>query len=352
MKKKRQSLIAAVDLFCGAGGLTFGLARKGIDVRAGFDLDPACKIPYERNNTAEFVLGDVRKLAGQDLETRLSNARYSLLAGCAPCQPFSRYSKTGRGRTNSQRWQLVLDFGRLVEEVQPDFVTMENVPLLATHPAFAIFQKRLEGYHVWSGVVNTAQYGGAQTRKRLVLLASKHAKIEFPAPFPGPQLTVRDVIGHLSSVRAGVPNLIDPLHVAPALSALNLKRIRASRPGGTWRDWPPALRAACHRRETGNTYPAVYGRMSWDELAPTMTTQCYGYGNGRFGHPVQHRAITLREAALLQGFPLNYQFTAEGEVPQFLPLGRLIGNAVPVQLGEVIGACIKSHAMQLQKRKQ
>ncbi len=349
---KRRSLVAAVDLFCGAGGLTYGLRKKGIDVRAGFDLDPACAVPYQANNAAEFVLADVKQLTGQDIKVRLSDAQYTMLAGCAPCQPFSRYSKTGRGKTNNNRWQLVLAFGRLVQEVRPDFVTMENVPLLAQHAAFEEFQKSLVGYHIWHAVVNTSQYGGAQTRNRLVLLASRHAKIEFPKPFVRPAETVRTVIGHLPSVKAGCENMKDPLHVAPALSPLNLKRIRASKPGGTWRDWPRALRAACHQRESGTTYPAVYGRMQWDALAPTMTTQCYGYGNGRFGHPTQDRAITLREAALFQGFPLGYQFTAKGVSPQFLPLGRLIGNAVPVQLAEVIGACIKRHAAQLAKREK
>ncbi len=135
----------------------------------------------------------------------------------------------------------------------------------------------------------------------------------------------------------------DPLHQARQLSPLNLKRIRASRPGGTWRDWDKSLRAACHRRKSGKTYPSVYGRMTWDNPSPTITTQYYGFGNGRFGHPDQDRAISLREGAILQSFPKTYQFVPKG-VPIYQNIiGRLIGNAVPVNLGSAIGKSIVLH---------
>jgi DNA (cytosine-5)-methyltransferase 1 len=126
-------------------------------------------------------------------------------------------------------------------------------------------------------------------------------------------------------------------------SELNMRRIVASKPGGTWRDWEPELRASCHTRESGSSYPSVYGRMEWDKVAPTITTQCFGYGNGRFGHPEQHRAISLREAAMLQTFPRTYQFIPDGEPVLFSRLGRLIGNAVPVRLGEVISTVLQQH---------
>jgi DNA (cytosine-5)-methyltransferase 1 len=133
------------------------------------------------------------------------------------------------------------------------------------------------------------------------------------------------------------------MHSASSLSPLNLARIRASRPGGTWRDWPTRLLAACHRRKTGATYPSVYGRMEWGRPAPTITTQCFGYGNGRFGHPEQDRAISLREAAMLQTFPADYRFTPEGGAIKFNKMGRLIGNAVPVRLGEVVAKTLVAH---------
>ena len=147
----------------------------------------------------------------------------------------------------------------------------------------------------------------------------------------------------LDALEAGGKYTNDPLHRACRLSSLNLKRIRASKAGGTWRDWPMRLRAKCHREESGQTYPSVYGRMEWDRPAPTITTQFFGFGNGRFGHPDQDRAITLREGAILQSFPEGYEFSPKGEPVQFSTLGRLIGNAVPVRLGEAIGNSIHRH---------
>jgi DNA (cytosine-5)-methyltransferase 1 len=155
--------------------------------------------------------------------------------------------------------------------------------------------------------------------------------------------TVREAIGKLPAIRQGTAHPKDPLHSAAKLSDLNLKRIRASRPGGTWRDWPKHLIADCHKRDTGYSYPGVYGRMAWDEPAPTLTTQFFGFGSGRFGHPEQDRAISLREGAILQGFPRSYSFIPEGAPVHFRVLGRMIGNAVPVTLGEMIGQSISAH---------
>jgi DNA (cytosine-5)-methyltransferase 1 len=333
-------MIACVDLFCGIGGLTHGLIRGGIHVLAGIDLDPHCRYPYETNNNGvQFIEKDVRLVSGKDLRRIWGNARFTLLAGCAPCQPFSTYSRGGRDSRKDSKWNLLEEFARIITEAKPDFVTMENVPQLVHHPVFTRFLQSLENYRLWWKPVECADYGVPQTRKRLVLLASKRGAIKLPASSPsetGP-VTVRKAIAHLRSLRAGESDPQDRLHAACSLSALNLCRIRASSPGGTWRNWEPALVAACHRKDSGNTFPSVYGRMEWDTLAPTITTQCFGYGNGRFGHPEQDRAITLREAALLQTFPPSYQFLRPGERVRFNILGRLIGNAVPVRIGEVVG---------------
>ena len=158
-----------------------------------------------------------------------------------------------------------------------------------------------------------------------------------------PILTHAGKVSHLRPLSAGETDSKDSLHSACKLSDLNLQRIKASKPGGTWRDWDRSLVARCHMKETGATYPSVYGRMEWDAPAPTVTTQCFGYGNGRFGHPEQHRAITLREAALLQTFPKSYRFLKNGERVRFNILGRLIGNAVPVRLGEVVAKSLTRH---------
>jgi DNA (cytosine-5)-methyltransferase 1 len=155
--------------------------------------------------------------------------------------------------------------------------------------------------------------------------------------------TVRNSIFHLPKLKAGETDRNDPWHTASSLSELNLRRIKASKPGGTWRDWDKSLLAKCHRKISGQTYPSVYGRMEWDSPCPTITTQCFGYGNGRFGHPEQDRAISLREAAILQTFPSDYKFLPSGEKASFYKLGRLIGNAVPVKMGKVIAQSLLEH---------
>ena len=340
-------MITCVDLFCGLGGLTHGLHRGGINVVAGIDIDPQCQFPYEHNNTAKFIERDIHDLTGDDLDELWGVENFRLLAGCAPCQPFSTYSRKSRQTKEDTKWDLVSDFGRLIKESKPDLVTMENVPQLLDHMVFESFVDSLSGYHVSYSVIECSDYGVPQTRKRLVLLASKLGPITLWTPTrlskKRKNVTVRHAISDLPPLSAGEADPKDRLHSACKLSDLNLQRIKASRPGGTWRDWEESLVARCHRKATGATYPSVYGRMEWDAPAPTITTQCFGYGNGRFGHPEQHRAITLREAALLQTFPKSYQFLKQGERVCFSTLGRLIGNAVPVRLGEVVARSFVGH---------
>lgn len=339
-----KSVIKAVDLFCGAGGLTHGLVEGGIDVTAGVDLDPACRYPFESNNSADFIQEDVNNVAGRDLANYLQDCDYSLLAGCAPCQPFSTYSRSGRSKKRELDWKLVTSFGRLVGEVRPHLVTMENVSQLADHDVFQEFLKSLDGYTVRWTVFECSQIGIPQSRKRLVLVASRLGSTGFEiAPQRTETRTVRQTIADLPPIQAGEQHPDDPLHMSSSLSDTNLLRIRASKPGGTWRDWDTSLQTACHRRRSGETYPSVYGRMEWDKIAPTITTQCFGYGNGRFGHPEQDRAISLREAAMLQTFPRSYKFVKEGEPIRFNKLGRLIGNAVPVVLGKYVATVIRQH---------
>ncbi len=337
--------IRCIDLFCGLGGLTHGLARGGVRVLVGIDIDSQCRFPYESNNEVKFVRGDVRELSGGQLTTMFDGARVRLLAGCAPCQPFSTYSRKSRRDRADEKWALVSDFGRLIRETQPELITTENVPQLARHEVFESFLEALAGYSIWWDVIECARYGVPQTRKRLVLLASQLGSVELlgHASSGHCSQTVRGAISHLPDLSAGGVDPDDALHSASSLSELNLRRIRASRPGGTWRDWDESLLAACHRKSSGQTYPSVYGRMEWDRPAPTITTQCFGFGNGRFGHPEQDRAISLREAAILQTFPADYKFLEPGEPVRFSKLGRLIGNAVPVRLGEVVARSLREH---------
>jgi DNA (cytosine-5)-methyltransferase 1 len=338
------SAISAVDLFCGVGGLTHGLMKGGITVGVGVDVDPACKFPFEENNSASFLQKDIKELSAGEVYPYFTSNSFSLLAGCAPCQPFSTYSRGKRSQKRGQDWQLLREFGRLVREVQPDLVTMENVAQLAGHEIFEEFVAVLDGYYKSWSVIECSMLGVPQSRKRLVLLASKLGSIGLDLPAsPDAAPTVRDIISDLPPIEAGESDPGDPLHTASSLSPLNKERIMASKPGGTWRDWDLPLRAKCHTLGSGASYPSVYGRMEWDKVAPTITTQCFGYGNGRFGHPEQNRAISLREAAMLQTFPRNYRFIADGEKVLFSRLGRLIGNAVPVRLGEVIAEALRRH---------
>lgn len=307
-------------------------------------MDPACKFAYENNNNGKFVQKDISRVTGSELKALFDNADVKILAGCAPCQPFSTYSHRYEIERDN-KWSLLQHFARLVEESKPEIVTMENVPALKKHTIFKDFVSSLErnGYKVWYDVVDCSTYGVPQTRKRLVLLASVFNKLELISATSKSSMTVRKAIGNLPSLKAGQTHGRDRIHTAASLTEVNLQRIKASKPGGSWRDWPKELITKCHRAVSGKTYSGVYGRMSWDNLAPTMTTQCYGYGNGRFGHPSQNRAISIREAAILQSFPRRYKFLAENEVLNLTALGRLIGNAVPVKLAKAIAKSIRLH---------
>ena len=339
----RPRCVAAIDLFCGVGGLTHGLAKSGIDVRLGVDIDPDCEFPYTANNKATFLLKSVADLSADDHVKRVKGGGLRLLAGCAPCQPFSTYHQ--KAGAKDSRWRLLDHFGRLATEFDPDLITMENVPNLEKQKVFRSFVAKLKklGFHVSHEVVDCSDFGVPQQRRRLVLLASKLGPIELERPKRRSKITVKQAIGGLPRIRAGGVCARDPLHQACELSELNLARIRASKPGGTWRDWKKSLVADCHRRQTGKTYPGVYGRMVWNEPAPTMTTQYFAFGSGRFGHPSQARAISLREGAILQSFPRSYKFVASGKPVSRKSFGRLVGNAVPVKLGEAIGRSILAH---------
>jgi len=335
---------SVVDLFCGVGGLTHGFIKEGFTVVAGIDVDPTCKYAYETNNNARFILKDVRDLTSEEIVGLYPEGDTRILVGCTPCQPFSRYANR---KGQDDKWQLVGTFAELISAVRPEIVSMENVPQMEKHPVFTDFIQALatEGYYTWYSVVNCLDYGIPQTRKRLVLLASRLGQIEMVRRThpPGRHRTVAQTIRCLERLAAGEASRKDPIHRASALSELNLRRIKATPPGGAWRDWDEGLQLDCHKKETGKTYPSIYGRMKWDEPSPTITCQCHGLGNGRFGHPEQDRAISLREAALLQAFPKSYIFVETKSQVVISNLARHIGNAVPVRLGRIIARSITRH---------
>lgn len=340
---------SAIDLFCGIGGLSYGLKKAGIAVLAGVDLDPSCEYTYEQNVQAEFVLMDISKVQGEEINEEYwsDDEQVKILAGCAPCQPFSTHSNKVKNKKQTKRWRLISEFKRLVEETNPDIVTMENVPNLANQKIFRDFVAFLKqnGYFVSYSNVYCPDYGIPQKRRRLVLLASKYGEISLIPKTHSKEsyVTLRQAIEHLPPVEAGEICRSDPLHRTRRLSGINLLRIKASKPNGTWLDWSEDLQLACHKKKTGKTYKAVYGRMSWDEPSSTITTQFYNYGTGRFGHPIQNRALTIREAAILQTFPEDYKFYESEKDIVIKRLGVYIGNAVPVELGVVIGKSILNH---------
>lgn len=343
------SSIEAVDLFCGVGGLTCGLAKAGVVVKAGYDVDPSCRYPYESNNGAKFIEASVTELSGEQLAKNWSPGVVRLLAGCAPCQPFSSMATAKDGKDRHEKWGMLFHFARLVRATMPELVTMENVPGVVGQEPFDDFLGALEecGFHVDYAVLDAANYGTPQRRRRLVLIASRLGPVKLPTPThlgPKAWVSVRKAIGHLNVIGAGEVDAKDALHKAAKLSETNLKRILASKEGGTWRDWPEELRAECHRKDSGKHSAGVYGRMSWEKPAPTMTTLCYGFGNGRFGHPEQNRAISLREAAIFQSFPKTYRFAPKGQEIPMKSVSRMIGNAVPPKLAEAVGHVLTTHA--------
>tara|TARA_B100000508_G_C11458122_1_gene277786 strand:+ start:470 stop:1555 length:1086 start_codon:yes stop_codon:yes gene_type:complete len=348
--KMQEKDIAAVDLFCGVGGLAYGMHSSGINVAAGIDIDKSCRYAFEENCNATFIEESVAEIDSKKVKELYKGAKYKVLVGCAPCQPFSTYTLKADKRKDS-RWQLLNSFSRLIDEIQPDIISMENVPRLAKFKQAPVFKDfvenlRANNYHVWYDIVYCPDYGIPQKRKRLVLLASKHGEISLIPPTHSKEnyVTVKQAIGKLKKIKAGESDNNDFFHRASALSELNLKRIRASKPGGSWKnDWSEELILDCHKDEKRKSYGSIYGRMNWDEPSPTMTTFCTGIGNGRFGHPEQDRAISLREAAILQSFPKEYKFVRNKEDLSVRSISRHIGNAVPPKLGEVIGESILLH---------
>lgn len=339
--------VSGVDLFCGVGGLTHGLRKAGIKIRAGIDLDQSCSYAFEVNNDAKFIGADISKITGEDLKEFWKAGEFRILVGCAPCQPFSTHSNKVKGKEQGDKWNLLIEFARLIKETLPDIISMENVPNLANKQVFKVFVAELAAlnYSIKYKNVYCPDYGIAQKRRRLVLLGSRLGEIDLvpPTHLKENYVTVRDAIAHLEPIISGEKSTKDSLHFTTKLTDVNLKRIKASVPNGTWEEWDKELWLDCHKKESGQTYKAVYGRMSWDEPSPTITTQFYNYGTGRFGHPEQDRALTIREASILQSFPPNYEFVEKNQEIHLTRLGTHIGNAVPVDLGLAIGKSIIKH---------
>ena len=348
---KQTERVKVFDFFSGCGGASRGFQAAGMDVVFALDCDPEAKRTYAANfPDVHFELADIRAVVADQVQSRVEAVGPGpvLFCGCAPCQPFTRQNTTHRDLDNDDRIPLLLRFADFVEMCTPDLVFVENVPGLqhfdSNSQPFDTFLKRLDscGYDVDFRSIRLMKYGVPQSRRRLVLMGSRHGKIQLPSETHGPETpnehyeTVRDWIAHLPPIQAGEEHPGVPNHRAAQLSALNVKRIQATPEGGGHRDWPDELKLDCHKDFSG--YSDVYGRMAWDAPASGLTTRCVSYSNGRFGHPEQHRAISVREAACLQTFPDEFVF--EGSLAA---MARQIGNAVPVRLAKVIGEHFVAH---------
>ncbi len=333
----------AIDFFCGAGGLTKGLQMAGIDVVAGIDLDASCSLTYDINNEpSEFYCADIYNIQPDDLFSLVPALRDNpddvLFAGCAPCQNYSQQRKAKYARKDAT---ILSEFGRLIQECLPGHVIMENVPGITKVKGFSVFRRFVKllknnGYSVEWRIVDAKDYGVPQNRKRLVLIASRNGNVSIPPKTHGKELQnylcVRDAIERFPAIDAGERYHGIPNHISSEVSELNLVRLRNTpHNGGDRRSWPEEIVLDCH----SNGYEGhtdTYGRMFWDNPAPTLTGRCHSISNGRYGHPEQDRALSLREAAAIQTFPDNYKFYGSKR-----HIALQIGNAVPVQLGRVLG---------------
>jgi DNA (cytosine-5)-methyltransferase 1 len=358
-KNDKHNNIAAFDFFCGCGGTSRGFQNAGIDIAFALDIDPDAKRTFMLNFPGTtFCHKSITKLTASDLQPTIDKYKdsYKLFCGCAPCQPFTKQNTESPKRDT--RKSLLSQFGKIIEDFKPDFVFVENVPGLQNaskhkRGPFPAFKKALEkmDYYITYGVVAAQDYGAPQLRRRFVLLASKHGEIRIPASTHGrdlgnPHKTVRDAITDLPAIAAGEEylDLIIKNHRASNLSDLNMKRIKASdRDGGGRINWPKKLWPDCYTRtnekgEIHSGHTDCYGRLWWDKPATGLTTRCISYSNGRFGHPEQDRAISVREAARLQGFDDGFEFTGNMN-----SMAKQIGNAVPVDLAYVMGCQFMKH---------
>ncbi|MBD1997827.1 DNA cytosine methyltransferase [Leptolyngbya sp. FACHB-541] len=323
------TLLTSIDLFAGAGGLSYGLKAEGFQPIAAVEIDPVSAKSYGFNHqSTNLIVNDIRQVSGIQIlkQANISPGELDLLTGCPPCQAFSTLrTRRRKQQLDDPNKNLIIEMLRLVRSMRPRAVIVENVPGLADDEHFNKFRLGLRqaGYRYTYAVLNASDFGVPQRRKRLILVALRGREIPSGwSSYRCERRTVRDAIGHL--VPAGTSG--DPLHDLPEnRTPAMISRIKATpKNGGSRRDISPELQCACHVRLDG--FKDVYGRMAWDDVSPTITSGCNNPSRGRFLHPEEHRAITLREAALLQTFPKNYQFCLDRGKEH---VASQIGNAFP-----------------------
>jgi DNA (cytosine-5)-methyltransferase 1 len=335
-------MIKAIDFFCGAGGLTRGLLDAGVAVTAGIDNDPRLRETYQKNNApSQFKCADIREVEIRSLrrEVGIRRGDIVLYAACTPCQPFSTLNQM---HGEDDRKHLLLSFAKLVEESPPDYVLVENVPGLKTAYGRDVYQRfeavlqRLRFRHRVAEMLDAKDYGVPQTRKRFILIASRHAPIKRPRRSPMVR-TVREQIARYPQLREGEESPEFFNHVSRKLTRQHKAIVVAiPKDGGSRQDIrDKRILLECHRNRP-NVHKDVFGRMAWDQPAPTLTCRCTDVYCGRFVHPEQDRGISLREAAALQTFPDRYRFYGNS----IFEIAGQIGNAVPVKFAERLARVI------------
>ena len=341
-------MIKAIDFFCGAGGLTRGLLDAGISVVAGLDNDDRVRKTYERNNQpSRFIASDIRDVDIDALreELDIDQEEPTLYAACTPCQPFSTLNTM---HAVDGRKSLLLDFVAIVEQAPPDYIIVENVPGLGNafgKEIYDEFERTLKerGFQIDAEMLDAKEFGLPQTRKRFILVASKHGRPHLPIRTTKEQFrTVRDSIRRFPPIGHGERSGSYKNHLARKLLPHHMRIVEAVPVnGGSRRDVADtSILLKCHQKNP-EAHKDVFGRMSWDLPAPTLTCRCTDVYCGRFIHPEQHRGISLREAAALQTFADHYEFFGDSILEQ----ARQIGNAVPVRLAKLLGDTIlEAHA--------
>jgi DNA (cytosine-5)-methyltransferase 1 len=343
----------AIDCFAGAGGLSLGLTKAGFEIRTAFDSDAYAVETYSRNIGGHIRRAKVEELSGAELmaTARLEEGTCSLVAGGPPCQGFSVQR---RGADKDHRNDLVFQFLRIVLEIRPTIFLMENVSAIGGPRGRAYFdefcsQADTAGYKVHARVLNSADYGVPQHRRRMLIVgevADGREYFQFPEPTctPAQYKTVRDAIADLPSPLSEEAQLFAN-HTRDNISDLNRLRISYVPPGGGREHIPVDLRLPCHAVSVEKAgHRNVYGRLTWNEPAGTITTKCNSFTRGKFAHPTEHRNITMREAARLQAFPDDFFFCGDK-----VAIAHQIGNAVPPPLAEILGTAIR-HAIDARQR--
>ncbi|MBK8243242.1 MAG: DNA cytosine methyltransferase [Saprospiraceae bacterium] len=349
----KKNNLKAVDFFCSGGGMSCGMQQAGIQILAGIDFDKTCEETYTSNiKGAKFIHADVFNLTESELEIELSLKKRDknlVLIGCSPCQ-FWSIINTDRNKSSKSK-DLLKEFRRFVEYFEPGYVVVENVPGVLKRKTESGLEEFIDwlkcnGYKLHFDVHEVSNYEVPQHRRRFTLIANRVTKTELePVKSNGKKLTVRDVLGvenGFQKVKAGHKDNSDFIHTVAGLKEINIKRLALTKKnGGNRLAYADNVKLVpnCHKNDKVN-FKDTYGRMWWDKPSPTITTKFFSISNGRFAHPEETRAISLREGAVLQSFPKNYVFKTKS----IANTARMIGNAVPPKYAKAIGkALIQNH---------